>query len=144
MQIHQLKRNQSWRRKKRIGRGGKRGTTAGRGTKGQKARAGHKIRPEIRDLIKKLPKRRGYRFGSIYRKDTPVNLVDLEKSFADNDTVSPAQLIAEKLVSKQGKSVPIIKILGTGNLTKKLTIIGCKVSLAAKEKIAKAGGQVQA
>lgn len=144
MQIHQLKRNQSWRRKKYIGRGGKRGTTAGRGTKGQKARAGHKIRPEIRDIIKKLPKRRGYRFGSIYDKDTPVNLVDLEKSFADNDTVSPAKLVAKKLVRKQGKNIPIIKILGMGNLTKKLTITGCKASLAAKEKIVKAGGQVQA
>jgi large subunit ribosomal protein L15 len=44
-----------------VGRGGKRGKTSGRGGKGQTARAGHKIRPEIRDLIKKLPKRRGSR-----------------------------------------------------------------------------------
>ncbi|MBI4136288.1 MAG: hypothetical protein HY481_01940 [Candidatus Vogelbacteria bacterium] len=60
--MHQLKRQHPRQRKKIVGRGGKRGTTAGRGTKGQKARAGHRIRPAIRDVIKKLPKRRGYRF----------------------------------------------------------------------------------
>src|SRR5580698_349333 len=46
--------------KTRVGRGGKRGKTSGRGTKGQSARAGNKKRPEFRDIIKKLPKRRGY------------------------------------------------------------------------------------
>ncbi|MEK7477931.1 MAG: uL15 family ribosomal protein [Patescibacteria group bacterium] len=143
MQIHNLKRNKSLRAKRYVGRGGKRGTTAGRGTKGQKARAGHKIRPEIRDIIKKLPKRRGYRFGSIYDKDIPVNLFDLEKAFDSNDTVSPEILVEKKLVRKKGKNIPLIKILGTGVLTKKLTIIGCKVSLAAKEKIAKVGGIIQ-
>ena len=56
MQIHQIQRQTKLAKKKIIGRGGKRGTTAGRGTKGQKARAGHRIRPEIRDTIKKIPK----------------------------------------------------------------------------------------
>ena len=45
---------------RRVGRGGKRGKTSGRGTKGQNARSGRKKRPEMRDIIKKLPKRRGY------------------------------------------------------------------------------------
>ena len=60
MQIHQLKREHPRQKARQIGRGGKRGKTSGRGTKGQLARAGHKLRPELRDLIKKLPKRRGY------------------------------------------------------------------------------------
>ncbi len=56
MQRHELQPKTPRKRKKLIGRGDK---TAGRGTKGQKARAGHKIRPEIRDFIKTLPKLRG-------------------------------------------------------------------------------------
>jgi large subunit ribosomal protein L15 len=57
---------------KRVGRGGKRGTTAGRGTKGQKARSGHCIRPAERDLIQRLPKLRGYKnkpkYGAMKRR----------------------------------------------------------------------------
>ena len=64
MQTHQLKRNISNKKKRVVGRGGKRGKTSGRGTKGQKARAGHRIRPALRDIIKKIPKLRGYRFSS--------------------------------------------------------------------------------
>ncbi len=56
MQLHQLQPSHKNRSKKRIGRGGKRGTYSGRGMKGQKARAGRKIRPAIRDLIQSLPK----------------------------------------------------------------------------------------
>ena len=65
MQIHQVKRRTENRDKKYVGRGGKRGKTAGRGTKGQHARAGRKFRPQLRDVIKKLPKNRGYKFKSI-------------------------------------------------------------------------------
>ncbi|HEY4495498.1 MAG TPA: uL15 family ribosomal protein, partial [Candidatus Paceibacterota bacterium] len=72
MQLHQLQRNKKARKGIRVGRGGKRGKTSGRGTKGQKARAGHRIRPEIRDAIKKLPKRRGYRFNPIGEKAKPI------------------------------------------------------------------------
>lgn len=56
MQLHTLQPAHKLRGKKRIGRGGKRGTYSGRGVKGQKARAGRKIRPAIRDLIQSLPK----------------------------------------------------------------------------------------
>lgn len=59
MQLHQLQPLYKLKDKKRIGRGGKRGTYSGRGQKGQKARAGHKIRPALRDLIQRLPKLRG-------------------------------------------------------------------------------------
>lgn len=59
MQLHTLKPLHSGRSKKRIGRGGKRGTYSGRGQKGQKSRAGRKIRPAMRDLIQRIPKLRG-------------------------------------------------------------------------------------
>lgn len=61
MQLHQLKPDHDLRAKKRVGRGGKRGTTSGKGTKGQKSRSGHRIRPAERDLIQRLPKLRGFK-----------------------------------------------------------------------------------
>jgi large subunit ribosomal protein L15 len=63
MQIHDIKPDNKIKSKKRIGRGGKKGTYSGKGVKGQKSRAGAKIRPEIRDFIKKIPKLRGYKFS---------------------------------------------------------------------------------
>lgn len=65
MQIHNLKRIHKNKKDRTIGRGGKHAKTSGRGGKGQTARAGNKRRPELRDIIKKLPKNRGYRFKSI-------------------------------------------------------------------------------
>ncbi len=59
MQLHQLKPTHPLSSSKRVGRGGKRGTFSGRGTKGQHARAGHRIRPAERDFIQRLPKLRG-------------------------------------------------------------------------------------
>ncbi len=59
MQLHELKPNHPRTAEKRVGRGGKRGTFSGKGTKGQHARAGHKIRPAERDFIQRLPKMRG-------------------------------------------------------------------------------------
>jgi len=59
MQFHNLKRNESNKRARQVGRGGSRGKTSGRGTKGQNSRAGRKKRPEMRDIIKRLPKMRG-------------------------------------------------------------------------------------
>lgn len=64
MQIHNLKRNHKNKKDRLVGRGGKHAKTAGRGGKGQTARAGNKRRPELRDIIKKLPKNRGYQFKS--------------------------------------------------------------------------------
>lgn len=65
MQIHNLKREHKNKKDRIVGRGGKHAKTSGRGGKGQTARAGNKRRPELRDIIKKLPKKRGYRFNSI-------------------------------------------------------------------------------
>ena len=65
MQIHNLKRIHKNKKDRIVGRGGKHAKTSGRGGKGQTARAGNKRRPELRDIIKKLPKNRGYRFNSV-------------------------------------------------------------------------------
>ncbi len=67
MQIHNLQRQHKNKHDRIIGRGGKHAKTSGRGGKGQTARAGNKRRPELRDIIKKLPKNRGYQFKSIQR-----------------------------------------------------------------------------
>ncbi|MBP6060760.1 MAG: hypothetical protein KA515_02015 [Candidatus Pacebacteria bacterium] len=64
MQTHNLKRLHKNKRDRLVGRGGKHAKTSGRGGKGQTARAGNKRRPELRDIIKKLPKNRGYQFKS--------------------------------------------------------------------------------
>lgn len=68
MQIHNLKRTHKNKKDRIVGRGGKHAKTSGRGGKGQTARAGNKRRPELRDIIKKLPKNRGYQFKSINRE----------------------------------------------------------------------------
>ncbi|MBZ1348254.1 MAG: uL15 family ribosomal protein [Candidatus Nealsonbacteria bacterium] len=68
MQLHQLKPIHKRKKRKRLGRGGKRGTYSGRGMKGQKSRAGARFEPIIRGLIKRYPKLRGYRNRSVCRK----------------------------------------------------------------------------
>ena len=111
MQIHQLKPKTGVRSKKRVGRGDK---TAGRGTKGQKSRAGHKIRPAIRDLLKKLPKLRGYRFRSFRRRPTVIRFALLEQHFADGDSIDPDRLLERGLIRRMKGRVPPVKILGPG------------------------------
>lgn len=120
MQAHNLpKLNRK--KAKRIGRGGKRGSFSGRGIKGQKSRAGRRIRPQIRDIIKKIHKRRGYRFRRGFAaKPAVVNLRDLERKFESGEKVTAQALIAKKLVGAAGGKIPKIKILGSGKLTKKL------------------------
>lgn len=142
MQSHNLKRKTPNKTSRQVGRGGKRGKTSGRGTKGQLARAGHKVRPEIRDVIKRLPKLRGYSFKSIAWKPEIIDLTKLEKSFEAGATVSPLSLVKKGLVRQVGGLMPKVKILSDGEITKKLTIDGCLISTKAKEKIEKAGGSV--
>jgi large subunit ribosomal protein L15 len=145
MQLNELKRKTPNKGVKRVGRGGARGKTAGRGTKGQKARAGHRIRPDVREQLKKLPKLRGRGVGGLYTiqsKPAVVNLSILESMFASGDTVTPVILRERGAVKARKGSSVVVKILADGELTKKLTVTGCKMSAAAKEKIEKAGGSV--
>ena len=142
MQLNQLKRTHKNKDDKRVARGGKRGKTAGRGTKGQKARAGHRIRPELRDIIKKFPKHRGYKNKAFVVKATPVNLAELESMFVAGDAVNPETLLAKKLIGRIGGRMPKVKILGTGKITKKIAVSGCMFSASAKAAILAAGGTV--
>lgn len=148
MQLHEIKPSSARKQPKRIGLGGKRGKTSGRGGKGQTARAGNSTRPEMREIIKKLPKLRGFgknraRTVNSGRPDNVVvNVAALESSFEAGATVNPKTLVAAKLISLSAKKSPRIKILGTGDLSKKLTVSGCEVSASARVKIEKAGGNV--
>jgi large subunit ribosomal protein L15 len=135
MQLHQVKPIHKQKSKKRVGRGGKRGTYSGKGVKGQKSRAGRKMRPELRDYIKKIPKKRGYRFKSISQKPEVVNLRDLEKFFNDGDLVNPEILLKRGLVSRIKGKTPEVKILGSGELKKKLKIENCLMSESVKKAV---------
>ena len=117
MQAHQLTKTKKVRR--RVGRGGKRGTFSGRGTKGQKARAGRRIRPQIRDIVKKMHKRRGYFFKSFYKKPYTINIGDIDKKFNNGDKITFDALVKSKLLrAPKGKTIKI-KILGKGHTAKK-------------------------
>jgi len=148
MQLHELKPTSPRKTAKRIGRGGKRGKTSGRGMKGQTARAGNSTRPEMREMIKKLPKLRGHgknradTVNSGRVKAVAVNLAKLETAFSAGETVTPNSLVNKGLVETVRRKSPVVKILATGEITKKLTIEKCQVSKTAEEKIKKAGGTV--
>ncbi len=144
MQFHQLKRENANKKSRTIGRGGKRGKTSGRGGKGQTARAGHKMRPEIRDFIKRIPKLRGRGKNSnisFVEKNFPLSLNIIEKNFDEGATVSPEVLLGKKLIETRNGKVPRIKILG-GTITKKILVSGCLISASAKSAVEKAGGKV--
>ena len=145
MQLNTLKAKTKRVTSKQVGRGGTRGKTAGRGTKGQNARAGHKNRPELRDFIKRFPKLRGRGvspFKSIEKKNSPVNLNMIEKFFSAGETVTPEALVTKKLISPKDLNISKVKILGTGTLTKKMNFKGVLVSATAKKAIESAGGSI--
>lgn len=142
MQLNTLKREHPNKKARQVGRGGTRGKTSGRGGKGQTARAGNKRRPELRDIIKKLPKLRGYKFKSPSVKSSVVNLQALSV-FDDGATVSPKSLFEKKLIRRVSGKLPSVKILGTGDLTKKLSFVSCEISASARTKIEKIGGSIK-
>jgi large subunit ribosomal protein L15 len=138
MQLHQLQPKYKSKNKKRIGRGGKRGTYSGKGQKGQKARAGHRIRPAERDLIQRLPKLRGYKFKPLRPKPAILNFSDLEKKIK-GDIINRETLLQAGLIKKTDKSV---KILANGEIKKPFKIERIKISESAKRKIEAAGGSI--
>ena len=134
-----------------VGRGGKRGKTSGRGTKGQNSRAGHKNRPEVRDFIKRIPKLRGRGvspFKSFVVKPWSVSLSSIDAAFKAGDSVTPKTLVEKKLVQTVSGKIPKVKILANkataekASITKKLLVSGVIVSAGAKAQIEKAGGSV--
>jgi large subunit ribosomal protein L15 len=142
MQFHQLKLAHKKKKKKRVGRGGKKGTYSGRGIKGQKARAGRKMQPIIRQIIKKYPKLRGYKFKSQKKEIAVVNIGELNKKFEEGEKVSPRILFEKNIIKKIKGKIPPVKILGKGEAKKKLIIEDCICSETAKKKIEKAGGKI--
>ncbi|MDQ5962783.1 MAG: large subunit ribosomal protein [Patescibacteria group bacterium] len=146
MQIHQIKRVHAHKKPKLLARGGKRGKTSGRGGKGQTARAGNKRRPAMRDIIKKLPKLRGHgknRSKSVFdRGPFAVVNVGALNVFKAGEIVTRESLDAKGLIPQSFGRLPAVKILGSGDITVKVTVEGCDVSASAKAKIESAGGNV--
>jgi len=146
MQFHQLKPVHKLKRKKRIARGGKRGSYSGRGIKGQKSRAGAKIRPAVRDLMMKFPKKRGrakHAFKSLFEKPAILNLADIEKDFKNGEIVSPKTLFEKRLISRKKGALPEVKILGEGEISKKLAFQNILLSKSARAKIEKVKGVIK-
>lgn len=142
MQLHELKPKIKNKSKKIRGRGGKRGSFSGRGIKGQKSRAGRRMRPQLRDIIKKIPKKRGYKFKPV-REDIPKVSIDIiNKKFQNGETITPLKLFRYGLIKNLGKKKLKAKILSDGELNKKISVFGCEISKSAREKILKAGGAV--
>lgn len=143
MQLHQLKPKHKLKKRKRVGRGGKRGSYSGKGIKGQRSRSGARFQPIIRQIIKRYPKLRGYKFKGFKSPQTVLNTEILEEKFESGEKISPQTLIEKKIISKIKGRMPEIKILGKGDVKKPLFIEGIKVSKGAKEKIEKAGGTIK-
>lgn len=143
MDLHNLKPKTKGKNEKRVGRGGKRGTTSGRGTKGQKSRSGHRIRPAIRDVMRRIPKARGYSFKSFEDNFAAVGLSLLENNFNNGEKVTPKTLVAKGLIKVGKGTLPKVKVLNGGRLTKKLILENLAVSQPAAAKILAAGGEIK-
>lgn len=145
MKLHELSPAAgSTKERKRIGRGvgSGQGKTAGKGHKGQKARAGRGMRPGFEGgqmpLQRRIPKRG---FVNIFRTEMAiVNVASLEKAFNAGDTVTIEALVEKGLVKKVLDGV---KVLGNGEITKSLTVQVNAFSESAKQKIEAAGGKIE-
>lgn len=139
MQLQQLKSNFKRKSVKRVGRGGKRGTFSGRGTKGQKARAGHSIRPAERDIISKFPKLRGVKDTN---KPKPKKVeLSLSALQGMKETTITKQVLKKKGLLRTMQEEA--KVLATGSISRAVTLIGITASASAKKKIEDAGGTVK-
>ena len=140
----------SGKKRKRVGRGGARGGTSGRGHKGQNARSGG---PKGRGfeggqtpLQRRLPKR-GFNNAQFSKEFSLVNLNSLDRCFIDGEEVTVDSLIQKGLVKPKHsaqtnvKKRMLVKILGSGNLTKKLSVSADAFSAHAIEAIEKVGGK---
>ncbi|MBR1729052.1 MAG: 50S ribosomal protein L15 [Selenomonadaceae bacterium] len=145
MKLHELKPAEGSRKERnRVGRGigSGNGKTSGRGHKGQKARSGGGVRPGFEGgqmpIYRRLPKRG---FKNIWaKKYAEVNVETLEKKFEDGATVDPVSLIEAGVLKN---ILDGVRILGNGELTKKLTVIANGFTKSAAEKIKAAGGTIE-
>ena len=144
MKLHELKSAEGSRHvRNRVGRGTSSGNgkTAGRGQKGQKARSGGGDRLGFEGgqtpLFRRLPKRG---FTNVNRKEYAIVNLDVLNRFEDGAEVTPVTLVEAGLVKNEKAG---IKVLGNGELTKKLTVKAAKFSKAAEEAIVAAGGSIE-
>lgn len=137
-------------KRKRIGRGGSRGGTSGKGHKGQKARTGHHgaglgFEGGQMPLVRRLPKR-GFNNILFSKKYSVVNLDQLEQWFNDGEEITKERMQEQGIVvdkkSQKGQKSIKLKVLANGTLTKKLTIHADAASQAAIDAIEKAGGKI--
>ncbi len=145
MKLHELKPNDgATKAKKRLGRGTASGTgkTSGKGHKGQNARSGGGVRPGFEGgqlpLFRRLPKR-GFSNAMFKKEYATINVSDLNK-FEDGAVVTPELLKEMGLLKKQLAGV---KVLGNGNLDKKITVKANNFSKSAVEKIENKGGKAE-
>ena len=146
MKLHELSpaagsSKSAWRKGRGPGSGN--GKTAGRGHKGQNARTGGGVRPGFEGgqipLYRRLPKR-GFT-NSLFKKEYAIiNLETLDKLFNDGDAVSMEVLLEKGIVKKELNG---LKVLGRGEITKKLTVKAAIFSASAKEKIEAVGGKAE-
>ncbi len=141
MQIHEFKVAKK-KSRKRVGRGGKKGTYSGKGMKGQKSRSGASQAPTFEGgkttIIQKTKKLRG--FKSLNDKKLAINLKTLETKFKDGEKVNFESLKEKGLIRKISQ---VVKILSEGDITKKIVIENLLISKKAQEKIEKAGGKIE-
>jgi len=148
MKLHDLRPAEgSKKNRKRVGRGisAGQGKTAGRGTKGQKARSGASIPAYFEGgqlpLVRKLPFVRGYKFFNPYKVEfEPVNVDELVERFEQGDEVSPTTLAEVGLL---GDAEELVVVLGRGEIDRALHVKVHRVSKSAQEKIEAAGGSVE-
>lgn len=144
MKLHEIKPAPGSTKRRKVvgwGRGSGHGTTAGRGGKGQTARAGSSIPAWFEGgqmpLIRRLPKRG---FTNIFKKNYAIINIEILDRFESGQEVTPALLVSQGLIRSRNDGV---KVLGTGALTKTLTVHAHKFSQSAAAKIEAAGGKVQ-
>jgi len=153
MQLHDIKSTSTQKSRKRVGRGGKRGTYSGRGQKGQKSRAGSSMRSDFRGgnapVWKLFAKQRGsakkvgikHRYFKLKRiKPVTINLSNLNDKFKDGDVVTPKIMLRSGFIADMKNGV---KVLSNGSLNKKLTFRGVLFSESAKKNAVKAGSTVK-
>ncbi len=134
-------------KKKRVGRGGSRGGTSGRGHKGQGSRSGGGPRVGFEGgqmpLYRRLPKR-GFTNARFKTDCRIVSLQAINDAFADGDSVNREALIEKGIIKRQkSKGTFLVKVLGNGELSKKVTVVADRFSKSALEAIKNAGGEAR-
>lgn len=129
-------------KRKRVGRGGKLGVTSGKGSKGQKARSGGYVRADFEGgqmpMTRRIPKR-GFNNARFKEEVVIISLAALEKHFENGTEITRAILVDKGLIKGSGS----LKVLGGGELSKKLIVIADKFSKTAEQSIKAAGGEVR-